>query len=92
MYISLMSKFEKLPEEVLKNENDTFRAMKYKINPNIYFQAMQHATDICDKTNMNRRGVEVLEVAFKYNNDTMANPRYVLSVISIFIYIYSISL
>ena len=83
MYISLMSKFEKLPEEVLKNENDTFREMNYKINPNIYFQAWQHAMEICETANMNRRGIEVMEVAFKYNNDTMANGRYVLSVISI---------
>ena len=75
-YIELIRRYEPLPQEVLENTNDTFRAMKFKIPPPLFQQCIVHATDICDKNAMYREAIEVLETAFKYDNNTVKNHRY----------------
>ena len=74
-YIDLMKTYEQLPEEVLADKNDTFMGMKYKLPPALFSQCIIHGTDICDKVGNTRKGIEVLETAFKYNNHTLANHR-----------------
>ena len=76
-YLELMRRFEPLSEEVLSNKEDPFMAMKYKLSPALFHQCVIHSSDICDKNNMFRKGIEVLETAFKQNNDTLKNSRYV---------------
>ena len=74
-YIELMKTFEPLPLEVIEDKNDTFKVMKYKCPPALFSQCLIHATDLCDKNGMFRKAVEVLETAFKYDNNTLANHR-----------------
>ena len=74
-YLELMKSFEQLPEEVRSDKEDPFVSMKYKLAPPLFFQSIMHATDICDKNSMSRKGVEVLETAFKHNNETLPNNR-----------------
>ena len=68
--------YEPLPQEVLDDKNDTFKVMKFKIPPALFQQCIIHATDIADKNAMYREAIEVLETAFKYDNNTIKNHRY----------------
>lgn len=78
MYLDLMRTFEQLPEEILSNKNDTFRGMKFKLPPALFQQCVIHATDIADKNNIFRKGIEALETSFKYDNNTLRNHRYIV--------------
>ena len=75
-YLELMKKYEPLPQEILEDKNDTFRLMKFKIPPSLFQQCIVHATDICDKNAMYREAIEVLENAFKLDNNTLKVHRY----------------
>lgn len=78
MYLELLRSFEPLPKEVLLDKDNAsipFAAMKYKLSPALFFQCVVHATDICDKNSMNRKGIELIETAFKHNNETMNAQR-----------------
>ena len=78
MYLDLMKTFEQLPEEILSNKNDTFRGMKFKLPPSLFQQCVIHATDIADKNNIFRKGIEAIESSFKYDNNTLRNHRYII--------------
>ena len=73
--MELMKLFEPLPEDVISDKEDPFVAMKFKLSPPLFFQCILHATDICDKNSMSRKGVEVVETAFKHNNETVNHQR-----------------
>ena len=75
-YLELIKRYEPLTQEVLEDTNDTFRAMKFKIPPPLFQQCIIHASDIGDKNAMYREAIEVLETAFKYDNNTIKNHRY----------------
>ena len=81
-----MKTFEPLSTEILEDKNDTFKSMKYKCPPAIFSQCMMHATDLCDKNAMFRKAVEVLETAFKYDNNTLKNHRYSFGSFQTYVY------
>ena len=75
MYLELLKSFEPLSNETLSNKEDPFVGMNYKLAPALFFQCIVHATDICDKYSMTRKGVELLEAAMKHNNETVKGQR-----------------